>query len=87
MALNLSNQCTNIRAIVISLGISLRCLSSQIQIIINTIVTKELPLHKRVVEKVKILDYNNNLGQLQYLEEYHIKKLNPEINVSLKASK
>ena len=45
------------------------------------IVNKELHLH------VKIFNKNDKWDQLQFLEAYYIKKLAPEINFSLKASK
>ena len=53
----------------------------------TTIVSKELRLHNAVMNNVKILDKNNKCGQLQFLEAYCIKKLAPEINFGLKASK
>ena len=53
----------------------------------TTIVSKELHLHNTVINNVKILDKNDKWGQLQFLEVYYIKKLAPEINFSLKASK
>ena len=53
----------------------------------TTIVSKELHLHNAVMNNVKILDKNNKCGQLQFLEAYCIKKLAPEINFGLKASK
>ena len=53
----------------------------------TTIVSKGLHLHNVVINNVKILDKNNNWGQLQFLEAYYIKKLAPEINIALRASK
>ena len=53
----------------------------------TTIVSKELHLHNTVINNVKILDKNDKWGQLQFLEAYYIKKLAPEINFGLKASK
>ena len=53
----------------------------------TTIVSKELHFHNAVINNVKILNKNNKWGQLQFLEAYYIKKLAPEINFSLKASK
>ena len=53
----------------------------------TTIVSKELHLHNAVINNVKILDKNDKWGQLQFLEAYYIKKLAPEINFGLKASK
>ena len=53
----------------------------------TTIVSKELHLHNAVINNVKILDKNNKWVQLQFLEAYYIKKLVPEINIGLKASK
>ena len=53
----------------------------------TTIVSKELHLHNVVINNVKILDKTNKWGQLQFLEAYYIKKLAPEINIGLTASK
>ena len=53
----------------------------------TTIISKELHLHNVVINNVKILDKNNKWSQLQFLEAYYIKKLAPEINIDLKASK
>ena len=53
----------------------------------TTIISKELHLHNVVINNVKILDKNDKWGQLQFLEAYYIKKLAPEINFGLKASK
>ena len=53
----------------------------------TTIVSKELHLHNAVINNVKILDKKDKWGQLQFLEAYYIKKLAPEINFGLKASK
>ena len=53
----------------------------------TTIVSKELHLHNAVINNVKILDKNNKWVQLQFLEACYIKKLVPEINIGLKASK
>ena len=54
----------------------------------TTIVSKELHLHNTVINNVKVLDKNDKWGrQLQFLEAYYIKKLAPEINFGLKASK
>ena len=53
----------------------------------TTIVSKGLHLHNVVINNVKILDKNNNWGQLQFLEAYYIKKLAREINIALRASK
>ena len=53
----------------------------------TTIVSKELHLHNAVTDNVEILDKNNKWGQLQFLEARYIKKLTPEINFGLKASK
>ena len=40
---------------------------------INTIVSEQLHLHNAVLGNCEILDYNNNQGQLQYLEANCIK--------------
>ena len=54
----------------------------------NTIIiTKRLLLNHAVINNLKILDKNNKLGQLQFLEAFYIKTLTPEINFGLKASK
>ena len=53
----------------------------------TTIVSKELQLHNAVINNVKILDKNGKCVQLQFLEAYYIKKLSPEIEFDLKASK
>ena len=53
----------------------------------TTVDSKELHLHNAVINNVKILDKNDKWGQLQFLEAYYIKKLAPEINFGLKASK
>ena len=53
----------------------------------TTTVSKELHFHNAVINNVKILDENDKWGQLQFLEAYYIKKLAPEINFDLKASK
>ena len=53
----------------------------------TTIASKELHLHYAVINNVKILDKNDKWGQLQFLEAYYIKKLAPDINFDLKASK
>ena len=53
----------------------------------TTIVSKELHLHNVVINNVKILDKNNKWVQLQFLEACYFKKLVPEINIGLKASK
>ena len=47
----------------------------------TTIVRKELHLH------VRILDKNHKWDQIQFIEAYYIKKLAPEINFGLIASK
>ena len=51
------------------------------------IISKELHLHNTVINNVKILDKDDKLGQLQFLEAYYIKKVVPKINFGLKASK
>ena len=51
------------------------------------IISKELHLHNAIINNVKILDKDDKLGQLQFLEAYYIKKLVPKINFGLKASK
>ena len=53
----------------------------------TTIVIKELHLHNAVITNVKVLDKNDKWGQLQFVEAYYIKKLAPELNFGLKASK
>ena len=53
----------------------------------TTIVSKELHLHNAVINNVKILDKTDKWGQLQFVEAYYIKKLAPEVNFFLKASK
>ena len=53
----------------------------------TTIVSKELHLHNTVINNVKILNKNDKWRQLQFLEAYCIKKLAPEINFCVKASK
>ena len=53
----------------------------------TTIISKELHLHNVVINNVKILDKNNKWGQLQFLEAYYVKKLAPEFNIALRASK
>ena len=53
----------------------------------TTIVSKELHLPNAVINNVKNLDKNNKWGQLQFLEACYIKKVAPEINFGLKASK
>ena len=53
----------------------------------TTIVIKELHLHNAVITNVKVLDKNDKWGQLQFIEAYYIKKLAPELNFGLKASK
>ena len=53
----------------------------------TTVVSKELHLHNAVINNVKILDKNDKWGQVQFFEAYYIKKLVPEINFDLKASK
>ena len=53
----------------------------------TTIVSNELHLHNAVIDNVEILDKSNKWGQLQFLEAYYNKKLAPQINFGLKASK
>ena len=53
----------------------------------TTIVSKELHLHNAVINNVKILGKNDKSSQIQFLDAYYIKKLAPEINFCLKASK
>ena len=53
----------------------------------TNIVSKELNLHNVVISNVKTLDKSKKWVQHQFLEACYIKKLAPEINVSLKASK
>ena len=52
-----------------------------------TIVSKELHLHNAVINNVQILDKNDKWCQLQFLKAYFLKKLAPETNFGLKASK
>ena len=53
----------------------------------TNISSKELNLHNAVVNNIRFLDKNNKCGQLQFIEGWNIKKLVPEINFGLKASK
>ena len=53
----------------------------------NTTVSKELHLLNAVTESTKIIDHNGSWVHLQHLEAYYIKKMSPEINIELKASK
>ena len=53
----------------------------------TTIVSNKLCLHDAIINNVKNLDKNNKWGQLQFLEACYIKKVAPEINFGLKASK
>ena len=53
----------------------------------TTIVSKELDLYNAVIDNVKTLDKIDKWGQLQFLKAYYFKKLEPEINFCLKASK
>ena len=53
----------------------------------TTIVSNELHLHNAVIDNVEVLDKSNKWGQLQFLEAYYNKKLAPQINFGLNASK
>ena len=53
----------------------------------TTTISKDLHFHNAVINNVKILNKNDKWGQLQFLEAYYIKKLAPEINFDVKASK
>ena len=55
--------------------------------VVNNIVNKKMHLHNAVTENTEIIDHNDNLTHLQYLEAYYIKTMSPEINIGLKASK
>ena len=44
-------------------------------------------LYNAVINNAKIIDKNDEWGQLQFLEAYYIKTLAHEIKVGLKASK
>ena len=46
----------------------------------STIINKVLHLHNAVINNVKVLYKNVKWGQLQFLEEYYVKKLALEIN-------
>ena len=51
---------------------------------IKTIVNEKVHQHNAAVGNSDILDYNNNHGQLQYLETNSMKTLIPEINIHSK---
>ena len=59
--------------------------------VIRLIVTEEVDndsfIHNTVINNAFILDITRNWSQLEFLEAYYIKKLNPKINNGLKASK
>ena len=50
-------------------------------------VDKDSFIHNAVINNAIILDTTRNWSQLEFLEAYYIKKLNPKINNGLKASK
>ena len=59
---------------------------NQISQFINTIQIVLYLLHNVITENTKVIGHNSNWVHLQYLETY-IKKISPELNIGLKASK